>query len=63
MLHTVRFQFQIGAIKSPPVEMPTEPTFDGFNSKLVRLKDSGVGLGNKEIQDKFQFQIGAIKSE
>ena len=53
------FQFQTGAIKRNEVRY-LAAFKRGFNSKLVRLKESGVEV--KEcIPKRFQFQTGAIK--
>ena len=60
MFVMAEFQFQIGAIKR---EIMAELNFnsDGFNSKLVRLKEKPK-RGSRKLSVSFQFQIGAIKS-
>ena len=55
------FQFQIGAIKSEHRNKGYSESWQGFNSKLVRLKGSIQNRIQKQTT-KFQFQIGAIKS-
>ena len=53
------FQFQTGSIKSF-VRGRCDDAFIGFNSKLVRLKDTGTSRGGLSHRG-FQFQTGSIK--
>ena len=54
------FQFQTGAIKSRACYREPQARQSRFNSKLVRLKASG--LRRLIFNVLFQFQTGAIKS-
>ena len=59
-LTNVQFQFQIGAIKSLPVEEPPDQELDSFNSKLVRLKVN-VKLHQRTLLSSFNSKLVRLK--